>query len=120
VRYAILLVSLVGLVGWGCQKKATSSIPTNDSVTDIGGTTAHPVHTPPAAPQPVVYDSMHTQPVTGDATGAAESYTIQKGDTLYSIARQRYGDGKDWQRIASANPGIDPTKLRVGQTINIP
>jgi nucleoid-associated protein YgaU len=50
----------------------------------------------------------------------AERYTIKKGDTLYSIARSRYGDGKQWSRIAQANPGIDPQKLAVGQVITIP
>ena len=42
------------------------------------------------------------------------------GDTFYSLARTHYGDGKAWQKIASANPGVDPHKLRVGQTIVIP
>ena len=48
------------------------------------------------------------------------TYTVKRGDTLYKIAAQRYGEGKQWQRIVSANPGLDPAKLRVGQTITLP
>ena len=34
------------------------------------------------------------------------SYTVQKGDTLYKIAKTHYGDGKQWNRIVAANPGV--------------
>lgn len=125
MKHAIALVALFGLIVVGCQKKATSSIPANDSVTDISSP-SHAGYQPaapaqPVAAQPVVYDSMNTQPpgAAGAAT-AGGTYTIQKGDTLYNIARQRYGDGKQWQKIASANPGVDPTRLRIGQTITVP
>jgi len=51
---------------------------------------------------------------------ASNSYTVKKGDTLYKIAKDRYGDGKQWQKIASANPGLTPSTLRVGQTLVLP
>ncbi len=51
---------------------------------------------------------------------AANTYTIRRGDTLWSIAKQTYGDGHRWQDIAAANPGLDPTKLRIGQVIVLP
>ena len=48
--------------------------------------------------------------------GATIYYTVQPGDTLYSIA-QRYGisakDLQDWNNIA------DPKKLKVGQNLQI-
>ena len=52
------------------------------------------------------------------ATGAR--YQVQKGDTLFGIARTRYGDGKRWQQIASANPGLTPANLQAGATIVVP
>lgn len=129
MKYAASILALLAIVVVGCQKKTTTTAgayPVNDSVTDIGApaggyhTGVQPVQ--PIAPQPVVYDSMTTHapamPETPGAIGGA--YTVKQGDTLYSIARQRYGEGKQWTRIADANPGLDPTKLRVGQTINIP
>ena len=44
-------------------------------------------------------------------------YKIQSGDRLYSLARQ-YGTKVD--AILGANPGLDPKRLKVGQSIVIP
>lgn len=51
---------------------------------------------------------------------AATQYTIERGDTLSSIARRHYGDDKYWTRIRDANPGIEPRSLAVGQVIVLP
>lgn len=51
---------------------------------------------------------------------AANTYTIQKGDTLWSIATAVYGDGQKWVDIAQANPSVDPAKLAIGQQITLP
>jgi 5'-nucleotidase len=96
----------------------------SSSVTDI----STPTQSPNYAPVQPVYDTAPSQPVStgsyasgsGISSVTAGSYVVKKGDTLYAIARQRYGDGKQWQKIASANPGLSPTSLKVGQTINIP
>ncbi len=49
------------------------------------------------------------------------TYTIQKGDTLWSIAESHYGDGSRWKDILEANPEIeDPKNLREGQEIVLP
>lgn len=44
-------------------------------------------------------------------------YTVRAGDTLFSIA-QRFNIAV--QEIISANPGIDPNRLQIGQVICIP
>jgi|1185.fasta_scaffold318303_1 LysM repeat protein len=44
------------------------------------------------------------------------TYTIQSGDTLASIAIKT---GTTVARLMQLNPGIDPTALRVGQTIRV-
>ncbi len=44
-------------------------------------------------------------------------YTVQPGDTLHAIA---YRFGVDIEDIISANPGIDPRRLRIGQMICVP
>jgi len=59
-----------------------------------------------------------TSSMTGSSIGG--TYTVKKGDTLYGIAKKKYNDGKQWQKIASANPGLSPTSLKVGQTITLP
>ncbi|KAI4111078.1 MAG: hypothetical protein LQ339_000806 [Xanthoria mediterranea] len=45
------------------------------------------------------------------------SYTIQSGDTFWAIA-QKLGITVD--ALQAANPGVNPTTLQVGQTINLP
>ena len=49
-------------------------------------------------------------------------YTIRKGDTLWSIAVQEYGDGNQWRRIYDFNKDRipNPDKLKPGLTIIIP
>lgn len=113
-------MAAVGVVG-GCSNKKTSSVPRSESVADITPPPAPaPTYQPAPQPvaQPVVYDSINTSSGTGSVAGG--SYTVKKGDTLYGIAKNRYGDGKAWTRIASANPGLKPETLKAGQTIVIP
>jgi LysM repeat protein len=49
-------------------------------------------------------------------TAGAEYYVIRSGDTLGSIA-QKYGTTTD--ALATLNPGVDPTALRVGQQLRV-
>lgn len=46
-----------------------------------------------------------------------DTYYIQPGDTLWEIARKYY---TTVQRIVTANPGINPYQLRIGQKIIVP
>jgi LysM repeat protein len=45
-----------------------------------------------------------------------KTYTVQSGDTLASIAAKT---GTTVARLEQLNPGIDPTALRIGQTIRV-
>lgn len=45
------------------------------------------------------------------------SYTVKAGDTFYNLA-SRYNTTVD--AIMKANPGVDPNRLQIGQTICIP
>lgn len=58
--------------------------------------------------------------ILGAATGSA--YTVKKGDTLWSIAKKHYGDGKKWRLILEANTGKvkTPKSLRAGTVLVIP
>lgn len=48
------------------------------------------------------------------------TYTIKKGDTLGKIAKELLGSTTKWQKIAKANPSINPNKLKVGDVLVIP
>jgi nucleoid-associated protein YgaU len=54
---------------------------------------------------------------------AAQSYTIQDGDTLSSIAAKFYGDENQWNQIYEANReaiGENPDNIAVGLELTIP
>jgi LysM repeat protein len=81
----------------------------------------NPVSSPPArststsSPQ-VTSDRL--VPVTNrSTTNASRTHTVREGDTLASIAR-KYGVKLD--ALLAANPGLEPKRLRVGKSLNIP
>ena len=49
-------------------------------------------------------------------------YRVQRGDTLWSLARTFLGDGHEWPDILRANASriLDPDLLLIGQVIDIP
>ena len=53
---------------------------------------------------------------------AARTYEVQKGDSLWKIAKHVYGDGNKWKAIAEANAELipDPDKIKPGQVLVIP
>lgn len=63
---------------------------------------------------PLVPETTAPPPV---APAEAAEYSIVKGDYLEKIARNHHVSVK---AIMEANPGIEPTKLKIGQKIRIP
>jgi len=55
-----------------------------------------------------------------NTSAGGNTYTIVQGDTLYGIAMKHYGDARSAQIIEAANPGLNPTALRVGEKILLP
>jgi nucleoid-associated protein YgaU len=56
--------------------------------------------------------------------GTYDSYTVQKGDSLWSIAAKPevYGKASQWRRIFDANRDLlkTPDQVRQGMTLKIP
>lgn len=49
--------------------------------------------------------------------------TVKKGDSLWKIAEELTGDGRNWTKIRDANPQKDWTKdyvIQPGDVLNIP
>ena len=137
ITAAALAMTLVG----GCQSQQPKQ-PTamaSDSVMDVKPVkTVRPAYsspqyvTPPdeqmvapvvtpvyaSTPDPTAVLQGH-KPARSDGAGPGK-YKVKKGDTLYRIAKIEYGDGKKWTQIASANPGVTPQSLKVGQVIVVP
>jgi len=47
-------------------------------------------------------------------------YVVKQGDTLFTIAKDYYGDGYQYTKVAEDNQLTDPNVLEVGQILNIP
>jgi nucleoid-associated protein YgaU len=132
VRIGIPVIALLTVLGIGCATKKQAPAA---SALEVSPAPLYPVAAQPTAPysvtpnyttnypapQPAVGPEAYAAPQpSAPAPGAGSSYTVQKGDTLFKIARDRYGDGKQWTRIAAANPGISANSLRVGAKLVIP
>lgn len=70
--------------------------------------------------EPMTSPMVESAPVAPAPEPIPATYTVRRGDTLWSIAQRTYGDGQRWREIIAANPGLDPTKLRIGQQIVVP
>ena len=56
------------------------------------------------------------------APAFAADYTVQKGDSLWKIAKRQLGSGQRWAEIYEANKEAikNPSLIYVGQTLTIP
>ena len=51
---------------------------------------------------------------------AGRFHVIQSGDTLFEIARERYGDASFVRLIEAANPGVNARALKIGDRLILP
>ncbi|MBN2582862.1 MAG: LysM peptidoglycan-binding domain-containing protein [Planctomycetes bacterium] len=127
------LAALMVMVG-GCEKKDAVSEPPIQIGTAPGEVEPYQETTPTVETN----QDSKTTIVKGDQTPAngtemqdtgangtttvPRTYTVQKKDTLYSLARRFYGNQARWKDIYNANRDKirDPNQLRVGQELVIP
>ena len=57
---------------------------------------------------------------TKSGSSGSGTYVVRSGDTLTAIAARTLGDRDRWRELVSANPGLDPKRLHVGQSIRVP
>src|ERR1051326_2607899 len=69
----------------------------------------------PQPAEPVLNPPSTTLP--SEPTVEGKPYTIAKGDTLAKIAK---ANGISVMTLSKANPTVDPSKLRIGQKIQVP
>jgi 5'-nucleotidase len=109
-------------VASGCANKKPAA------VTDVGPQPAAPIHdqrSPQIYQDPI--QQVGYKPAANDGIGdtavvpaSGRTYTVKKGDTLWGIAQRTYGDGKQFKKIAAANPSIKGDQVNVGQKIVLP
>ena len=93
--------------------------PTTDATQVASASNLPPVtsNLPPIATEPTPAPTTIAPPVAVEPPTEGRPYKIAKGDTLAKIAK---ANGVSLTAITHANPNVDPSKLKVGQTIQIP
>jgi 5'-nucleotidase len=80
----------------------------------------------PAAPAPAATAPAAPAPAAPAATAPAATaenlakYVVTKGDSLWKIAVEKYGDGTLWTKIAEANALKRPNHIEVGAELELP
>lgn len=112
-----LLIGVALLAVVGCNSGKKQATTTGSSAVDI-----QPAPLPPPAvvdTTPIARPAAETTKVSNVSTISGSKYTVQKGDTLWSIANKKYGDGKQYKKIQSAN-NLKGDSIQVGQTLTLP
>ncbi|MBI3379569.1 LysM peptidoglycan-binding domain-containing protein [Candidatus Gottesmanbacteria bacterium] len=58
--------------------------------------------------------------ISAAATELPKTYTVVKGDYLWKIAVEQYGDGFAWVKIAKANNLVNPGLIHPGNVLSLP
>jgi nucleoid-associated protein YgaU len=78
---------------------------------------------PPMGNLPPVSSLPQPAPVVVPApapVAEAKVHVVKSGEYLSDIAQQYLGSAKRWPELIKANPGLNPSALKVGQKVNIP
>ena len=65
-------------------------------------------------------ETMATTEPAMQKENMAGDYVIKPGDSLWTIAREKYGDALEWKRIETANSVKNVRRLQIGDTLVIP
>jgi LysM repeat protein len=126
LKLAVFCVLAVGVAGLsamliqGCKREqpvegGDNSTPTIDTNTpSITDTNTPTIDTNAPVVPPVMTNAVVAPPINEPA---GTEYTVAKGDTLGKIAKK---NGVSVKALEAANPGIVPTKLKVGQKLTLP
>ena len=68
----------------------------------------------------VVDPELAAQAANLQTADFSKAHVVVRGESLSSIAAERYDDPARWRPIALANGIADPRALAVGQTLRIP
>jgi len=123
VKIAVFLVltihgiGLLALLMQGCKKEPDLSTQ-NEATNNPASTFVEPTNAPSTGTNELVGNTNSVSPVAQPpTTTAATEYVIAKGDSFSTIAKKFHVSVK---ALMDANPGVEPTKLKIGQRISIP
>ncbi|MBC8094802.1 MAG: LysM peptidoglycan-binding domain-containing protein [Akkermansiaceae bacterium] len=124
---SVHIVALMTMLMIGCRRQEAELIPAPEPTNLVTETSLEmPTNTDTTLPtnQPYVPPAVETNPpapttwTPPPAALAGREYTIVKGDSFASIAKKF--PGVSVRQIQEANPTAQPTRLKIGQKIQIP
>lgn len=107
-------ISEVTPAGYVAPAKPAAPAP----ATTAPATTAAPAPAAPTATAPAT--TAPVAPTPAAAAAAASKYVVEKGDSLWKIAAEKYGDGALWGKIAKANTLKHPNHIEIGEELELP
>jgi LysM repeat protein len=119
--FCVLTIGIAGLTAMliqGCKRETentdnnTQEVDTNNFAADTNASSMVDTNPPP----PVV-TNVPTVVTPPPVEPAGTEYVVVKGDSFAKIAKKF---GVSTKSVEDANPGIVPTKLKVGQKLSIP
>lgn len=118
-RNALVMLAGMAVVLPACswfQEKPDQTATSDPYMTGTESTTPSTPTYGSAAPIDRSYET------TTAATTGPRYHTVQRHETLYSLARTYYGNASRWRDIYEANRSqvSDPNKIKVGQKLVIP
>jgi LysM repeat protein len=123
--FCVLAVSVTGLMAMliqGCKREQpaesadTLMTDTNTATTDTN-TPSYEASNPPVVAPPMATSAPPVVVAPPVVETAGAEYVVIKGDTLGKIAKK---NGVSLKALEAANPGVVPTKLKVGQKLSLP
>lgn len=106
-----LLLQGCGLFGNKKGPEPIEPVPADNPTVEVQPIdTQTPTQTPTVRVAPL-------EPVQLPEVQMTTPYSVVKGDTISGIA---YRYGLRWQDVVAVNPGINPTRMRIGQIIQLP
>jgi LysM repeat protein len=122
MKLGVLCVSVVGTASLiamliqGCKREQVAENTPPPDTNTVAAVDTNPPPTeasnPPVTVPPVVAPAPAPVPEV-----AGTEYVVVKGDSFAKIAKK---NGVSVKAIQAANPGVEPTKLKVGQKLSIP
>ncbi len=101
--------------------------------TDMGGTPAVKPSAAPTGAYPSAPAALPALPAPGKPAAVpastptpapkstkVDTYTVKDGDTIASIWRSITGNERGWEKLLVANPGVDASRLKIGQVLKVP
>jgi peptidoglycan DL-endopeptidase LytF len=113
---SVHVIALMALLMQGCRKPSEPGAEPGTNAAPAFETTLTPA-AETNVPGTNVTGMMPSEPAPITAAPAAHEYTVAKGDSFYTVAKKF---GVTIKAIEAANPGVEPTKLQIGQKLQIP